>query len=218
VYQATRQWDKALQALTQASRLSPQSRDVWYRLGQVHHARSEPDRALAALRRALEVSEGHVGRSNLYFQLGYVQQYSPSSRDLKAAWAAYEQAQALDEYLVDSWQKAETYHQKGVILAGQNRWAEAIPEYQRALASNPRRYGTHLVLAQALWQVGQRAEAIAHARQALEIDPNRKNAYHVLGNFYTAEQKVKEASAMYTRILELDPQDQRARKALEALR
>jgi tetratricopeptide (TPR) repeat protein len=217
-YRDAQQLDRSLQVLQEASEVAPDNRDVWYELGQTYAARNEGRRALEALRHGLDVRGGQAGRSNLYFWIGYVQQYSLSPRDLDGARVAYGKALTLDDYRIDSWQKAETHYHTGVLLAEQNRWTEAIPEYQRALADNPRHYRAHLSLALALWQVGHRAEAIAQAHQAVELDPNRKNAYRLLGDFYASERKVAEASAMYARVVELDPQDQQARKALEALR
>jgi tetratricopeptide (TPR) repeat protein len=218
---AYRDWqrlDESLRVLQKASALAPDNRDVWYEIGQTYAARQEARAALEAFRHGLDAHEGQAGRSNLLFRIGYAQQYTFAPSDLAAAGAAYAQALALDDYPIDAWQKAETYHQSGVLLALQKRWQEAIREYEQALAINPRHYQAQLSLAQALWQVGQRDAAFAQARQAEALDPTQKHAYRILGDFYAAEQKVAEASAMYTRVLEIDPHDVRARQGLEALR
>jgi tetratricopeptide (TPR) repeat protein len=217
-YNDAQQWDKAARALDQASRRSPQNRDIWYALGQALRARGERARALAAFQQGFEGREGGAGQSNLLFQIGYTRQYPRAASDPAAAWAAYEQALALDEYRVDAWQKAETYYQRGVLLTWQNRWAQAIEEYQQSLAANPQRYAPHIALAEALGRLGRREDAVAQARQAIAIDPRRKNAYQFLGDLYASEHNKADASAMYTRVLELDPQDRQAQKALEALR
>jgi tetratricopeptide (TPR) repeat protein len=218
VYRDQGQLDQALAAFLRASQIAPDYRDAWYALGRMYVTRKAGPQALEALRRGLDAQTGRAGRSNLLYWMGHVQQYLLSPPDIEGARAAYEQALALDEFPIEIAQRVEAYHQSGVLFAMQKRWEEAIPEYQRALAANPKHYVAHLSLAQALWQVGRREEAIAEARKALEIDPAKKNAYRILGSFYAAEHNVAEASAMYERVLEIDPKDEQVRKLLEALR
>jgi tetratricopeptide (TPR) repeat protein len=218
LYRITQQPAKALPLLQRASGWAPDNRDVWYEIGQTHIARREGREALEALRHGLDAQTGRAGKSNLLFWIGYVQQYVLTPRDIEGARAAYEQALALNDFPIESAQKAETYYQSGILRALQKDWKQAIQEYRQALAANPKHYAAHISLAQTLWQVGQREAAYEQAREALALDPGKKLAYHVLGNFYAAERKVAEASAMYTRALEIDPQDAQVRKALDALR
>lgn len=217
VYEALQQPEQALQAYQQASELNPDHRDIWYALGRLHVAGQRWDQALAAYERGVNADTGTIGASLIAYQIGYVRQYNLQPRDPEGAWWAYEQALALDNYAPQQWRKADTYYQRGVLLASQQRWAEAIEEYEQSMKLNPRHYGAHTGLASALWKLERWTEAIRTAQTAADYYPQYKQAYKLLGNFYSEIGKRSEARAMYTKVLELDPQDQGARKALDAL-
>jgi tetratricopeptide (TPR) repeat protein len=140
-----------------------------------------------------------------------------SSSNLDRAWSAYQQALALDEYSPTPWLKAETFHQRGNILAAQEQWVEAVQEYDQALALNEQHYWAHISLASALWQVGGREDAKRILHQAIELQPQREEAYWRLGNYYRIEQNFEQAADMYREMLKLNREDQRALNALTTL-
>jgi tetratricopeptide (TPR) repeat protein len=216
-YRDARQLDQALQVLRQASAVASGNRDVWYELGQTHAARAEWQQALAAYERGLEVQGGQVGRSSLYYQIGYLRQTAVALRDIDAAENAYEQALALDDFQIEPHLKADTYYQKGMIEAARSHWAKATEEYQRALALNPRHYIGHVALADALLHMDQHEAAKTLLLQAIRLTPTRKEAYRSLGNLYRDIGDYAGAREMYSQILAIDAQDAAARKALEAL-
>jgi tetratricopeptide (TPR) repeat protein len=217
VYKEQENWEKAISAYLQAAQLLPGNRDIWYELGYAYSLRQEWDLALQAYEQGLQANSGQVGLSNFYFRIGVIRQYSLSPRDFEGAWEAYDRALKSDDYPVDYWMRADTYYQKGVILGRSKHWEDALQEYQKALALNPRHYWAHLLSASTLWELEREEEAKEMAQKAVSLEPNKKNGYMLLGDFYSAETNISQASTMYMKVLEIDPQDQAARSALEGL-
>ncbi len=216
---AQQSWDKALKVLQQAAGRSPDNRDTWYVLGQVYAERKELDAALQAFQRGIGASPRKVGLSNLYLSIGNIRQFALSPPDLDGAWAAYQQALAIDNYSdeLGMSMKALTHHSIGLILASRERWNEARREFQQAVSLAQYDTWFHVSLARSLWKLGQREPAKEQARRALDIYRENVDAYRLLGDISRAEGNVVEARAMYTKVLELAPQDDAARKAIEKL-
>jgi tetratricopeptide (TPR) repeat protein len=216
-YREEQRLEQSLEMLGRAVELAPGDRDGWYELGLTQAARKEWQLALATYRRALDAPKGKVGRSVLYVQIGFIQQYLLTPRDLDQAWAAYEQALALGDYRAAAQTQVTLFYQRGVILASRKQWADAADSYRQALLLNDGHYNARVALAEAQWQLGQREAAKDTARDAIERNPSAKEAYRRLGRFYQEEGNTTTAREMYSQILALDPKDAAARKALNAL-
>lgn len=67
-----------------------------------------------------------------------------------------------------------------MALAMQDDFAEAIPHYQSALASEPELMGADYNLAVALERVGRLEKARRHYARAVEIDPSDDDARRAL--------------------------------------
>ncbi len=72
-------------------------------------------------------------------------------------------------------------HSYGLVLARQERYAEAIPYYQKVLEVNPRRADTHLNLGITLFVVGNGHQSEEHLREALLLQPDWPIAHYNLG-------------------------------------
>jgi len=70
--------------------------------------------------------------------------------------------------------RCRIHNNLGTSLARIGRFAEAIPQYERALGLNPQYYAIHNSLGVALIATGQPDEAIAHFQKALEVYPRRR--------------------------------------------
>lgn len=194
------------------------SQDVWYGLGRAYMEQDAPAAAVEAFTAGLAAPAGSVGQSALYFYLGRVYQAHGDPPQREAAVDAYERALTADDFGSQPWLQVATRRQLGNLLAAEQRWAEAVAQFEQALALDGQDYWTLVDLAAVLWQSGQKAEALATAQQATRLQPETKEAYLRLGNFYRDDGNLAQAEAMYVRVLALDPQDSRAGQALQALR
>jgi len=108
------------------------------------------DEALRLYLIAAELANDRAeGRSDLYYRIGRIEQYNLG--DEVGAWEKYELALMLDNF--DSmWEQADLHFQRGVLQARQDHWAEAIIEYEQALALDPSHPRVRPFLADALYR------------------------------------------------------------------
>ena len=88
------------------------------------------------------------------------------------------------------------HHAKAQVLRAQNRYAEAIPEYETSLALNRNWVNTLHHLGQCKLLTGSIAEAIPFAEQAVRLsprDPEIGNFFFLIGRVHLLQSRVQEA-------------------------
>jgi Flp pilus assembly protein TadD len=109
------------------------------------------------------------------------------------------------------------YNNLGVAFAGEQRFAEAAGEYQRALAIKPAYALGHSNLGVALLHLGREREARSHFEQALTVDPKREEAHFNLALILADAGSADEAIAHLRTAVALAPGHAEARCNLGAL-
>ena len=105
----------------------------------------------------------------------------------------------------------------GLIDTGKGLVAEAIPEFERALRSDPANQEATLGLAKAWEAFGNREKAEEIYRKAIALKPSRWAGYSHLGSFYVKTGRLAEAEAMFRKVLDLTPDNIRALNNLMAV-
>ena len=90
---------------------------------------------------------------------------------------------------------AKTHYLNGLKHFGQNRFEEAIAEYQQALAAKPDWTDVLNALATAQSKLGRQDDAIATIQRAIELDPNDAFAFTSLSIFLQRQGKIPEAES-----------------------
>lgn len=212
-------YEQALAWYEWAAMVDPGLGDPWYCAGLVHERLKQWEQALKAYEQAVEVGAfGQVRQSSLYYRLGLMCQRRLSPPQLDKALAAYNVAIAIDDFSTDL-EAADSYYNRGVIYNRQGRDpSDSIPEYQQAVALNPRHKWAHLRLGVALFQAYKDVSlAEQEIEQALALwpdDESRKWPYRFLGNIYRDAGMTKKAIAAYQEALRLDPNNMQVRKIL----
>lgn len=93
------------------------------------------------------------------------------ARDLIAASRFAEAETTLRRAIAIGEERATTYHQLGIALAGQDRHTEAEAAQRSAIAISPNNAGFHYRLALALGAQARHAEKLAALRRAIAINP-----------------------------------------------
>jgi tetratricopeptide (TPR) repeat protein len=215
--QAARQ-DVVLQWYGRAVTAAPARSQPWYELAQYYWAAEEWSLALESVRQGIAVNHHPQGLSNLYFQQGFIQQYRLSPPDPRAAWESYTHALSVDDYYLNPRQEGLTVHQRGVLLAWQHRWEEAVTKYRQALELLPDDYAVQVDLANALWALGEHSAAKEVVSRAIRLSPEKFQAYLALARFFEEEGNIAQAEEMYRKVLDINPQSEEARRALERTR
>jgi tetratricopeptide (TPR) repeat protein len=97
--------------------------------------------------------------------------------------------------------------QAGLHFYYLDRHAQAIEQFHRHLAEEPRDGTAHAYLALCLLETEQLAEATAEARLAIECDPAAGLGFYVLGRAWLARNRTAEARQALNEAIRLDPED-----------
>ncbi len=112
---------------------------------------------------------------------------------------------------------SSNYHfAKANRLFTENRYRQAIVEYEAALRSNPNLVQAYRFLGESYKQMFKPAvttainkeiekNALAALNKAHQIEPNNKDIIYSLGDMYDKIRNFKEAEKLYLRIIELEP-------------
>lgn len=99
----------------------------------------------------------------------------------------------------------EALHNLGHVLVQQERNAEAVGLFERALRARPDAVTTHNMLAQALRALGRHEQALDHYRRAIALKPDYALAHHDLGQLLQALGRMDEARAAVETALTFAP-------------
>lgn len=95
------------------------------------------------------------------------------------------------------------------VFETQNKYPEAIAEYRKAIAKNPKAIDLHYRLGRALMAQSHDASALNEAREAfvneLTLNPYDAGAEYQIGQIFASQSKTPEATAHFERAAELRP-------------
>jgi tetratricopeptide (TPR) repeat protein len=92
---------------------------------------------------------------------------------------------------------AQDYIKHGLILATENRHADAVKSFQQAISLDPKSAEAYSLLGSALAKAGKYREAEEALRKAVALDPNYGEGYYYLGLFLKERGKEKEAEEAF---------------------
>jgi tetratricopeptide (TPR) repeat protein len=95
----------------------------------------------------------------------------------------------------------------GQVMAGQNRFAQAITAFEQALRLKPNFAEALVNLATALNRVGRTAEAKARLEEAVRLAPGQAEATRHLGQLLDQNGQLSEAMKDYTELVRKNPED-----------
>jgi len=154
-YYSRGNYDDAVKSLLYAADLSPADPRVYPFLSRAYDSSpSQAEEVIARFRRFAEQRPNN-GRAQYYYAMSLWKgkRTQDASLDLAQISALLEKAIALDPSL------AESYLQLGNLYSDQHKYAEAIPEYQRALELNSDLADAHYRLGQAYVHTGEKDKA-----------------------------------------------------------
>jgi tetratricopeptide (TPR) repeat protein len=203
--------DLALQWFEWAAIIDVDNRDPFYYLALYYMEIGDAQQALAYLDKAVDGSYGTLsGKSDIYYQMGFVKQHNLVPKDTEGALHAYSNAIELDEYRFP-WLEDITHIKKGNILLAQKHYEEAIADYSIALELNPSSIETLNSIANALEKIGELDQVEKLYLEAIRLKPENLELYLALGEVYMRISKESKAYEIYCKVLRLAPSDERVR-------
>ncbi|HEX8091310.1 MAG TPA: tetratricopeptide repeat protein [Blastocatellia bacterium] len=160
---------EAIDSLTQAIALDPNSFDAQFYLGRVQYAAYDFQGAVRSLRAAVKLSPRHA---EARFFLGTVLEVTGES---DAALAEYQELIKLSP------ESASGLTGLGALLVKQGKTDEAVATLKRAAALDAKSFEAHWALGRAFVITGKFQEAIESLRLAVALAPGRADAHYQLG-------------------------------------
>jgi Tfp pilus assembly protein PilF len=171
-----------------------EKREAAYRANNIGAAMLEqykPKEAAEYFRRALEIQPDLViARINLSLALYYLPDADGAKREAEKA-------------LLQDPERPQPHYMLGLIARAQNRFEDAIAEFQKVLKEDVDDVGSNINFGQILAQQKKYAEAIAAFRRAFAAEPYNETALYNLGILLTRTGNKPEGQRMLQKFQEL---------------
>ncbi len=186
---------EAIDDLTTAIKIKPNSSRALYKRGNVHLKLNEFEKALNDFDKAIEIN---VTDSRLYINRGVVKSILNAPKE------------AINDFNVAIDINPKSYnahHNRGLAQQKLGKYNEAIKDFNKIINIYPENLGTYNKRGNAYAQLEDFEKALNDFNKTIKLDPenpigymNRINAYHSLGNF-------KAAMKDYNKVIEIDPKN-----------
>ena len=211
--------DEAVKEFAEAMRLNPAfGAKARFNMGNTLTKAGRLEEGIASYRQSLELDPRFADAQN---NLGYALFRQGKTAE---AIAHYEEALRLMPSLSQAQRNLDEARAQLPVkpdclaLASAGRFAEAIPCFERVIASEPTSAEAHNNLAGALAAVGKTDAAIAELQLAVRYDAGNAEAHFNLGTLLLQAGRGAEAAEHFQRTLELEPGNAEARARLAAAR
>src|SRR5258708_20136802 len=185
-----------------------------YQLGQTYLKLGDTTRAFHELTRTVELMphnyRAHVALAKLLLTV--------RSSDGSSSQEYLKQARTHLDILRDKQpDSAETHEAWANYYTTQNNIPSALQEMQQAVAADPHRAESYLLLALLQIRSNQPDQGENRIKKAMEVEPKGMNAQMALGGFYQSRNRNQDAEAQFKHAIEVDPHDPAPRAALVRL-
>ncbi len=197
-----------------ATQLDDRFAQAHYQLGQTYLKLGDTNRAFQELTRTVELApdnyRAHTDLANLLVTV--------RNSDGSPSQDALNQAKAhLDLLRNQQPNSAETHEAWANYYGAQNNIPAAMQEMQQAVAADPNRSESYLLLALFQLRSNLPDQAEANFKKAAQVDPKAMNAQLALGGFYQSRKLFPEAEVQFKHAIGVDPKDPAPRAALVRL-
>jgi len=201
------QYSKAIQ-------LDSRSAQAHYQLSQAYLKLKDTNRAFQELTRTVDLApDNYRAHTDLANLLDTVR--NPDGTPVEET---IEQAKVhLDILREKQPNNPETHEAWANYNAAQNNFAAAMQEMQQAIAADPNRSDSYLLLALFQLRSNLPVDAEKNFKKATEVDPKAMNAQLALGGFYQSRNRLPEAEQQFKHAIEVDPQNPAPRAAFVRL-
>src|SRR5260370_33288405 len=222
-YQSLFEYDIAVRHLTKALRERPNLLGPIVIVGMDYLKLGSPEKAVPILQRALKLdpsardarqalASSYLGQENFRSAAEEFRQIAVLDSDKSEAWFKLGH-EYLDLSASLAYRGAHLYRESawghrflGDLLLQRSRWEDAVKEYQKALAAEPRHSRLHTSLGQAYLHAGKLEEAEAEFHLELQLDSGNELAWLGLANMQVAKGQAAAALESLGKVWEISPE------------
>ncbi len=184
---ALRRLEEAADAYQSAAHLNPSDGEAWGHLGAAFAELGRWKDAASCHERAMRLAPGVLHGLNLGQTLYELNRLDEAERVLRTSLVIDPKSTDVQETLA-------------MVLAGQDRYADALTLAQELCAVKPVALSSRVVLAGVLMEAGRLEEALQEAIAAGEAAPSDPTPQFVLGSIYVKMNKGEAALAAFERV------------------
>jgi tetratricopeptide (TPR) repeat protein len=222
-YQSLSEYDLAVRHLTKALRERPNLLGPTVIVGMDYLKLGSPQKAIPFLESALKLdpsnrearqalASAYLGQENFRSAAEEFRQIAVLDSDKSEAWFKLGH-EYLDLAARLAFRGAHLYRESawghrflGDLLYQRDRWDDAVQEYRKALAAEPRQSGLHTSLGQTYLHAGKLLEAETEFRLELELDARNELAWLGLANMQLAKGDPTAALESLKKVWEISPE------------
>jgi len=211
---AEAKYREAIIQFSNAVQTDPRFAEAYYQLAQTYLKLGDSNRAYPELMRTVELApdnyRAHTDLANLLVTVR-----NPDGTPIQES---LNQAKTHLDLIREKLPNApETHEAWANYYAAQNNLGPALQEMQQAIALDPVRSESYLLLALMQLRAGSPDEAEGNFKKAAAVDPKSMNAQLALGGFYQARNRLPEAEQQFRHAIAVAPKDPGPRSALVRL-
>ena len=184
---------------------TPESADLFYLLGVAYHLQGKVGAAIQTLKKSLECSPKHTDAAIcLSVILNDIGRYDEAKQVFEKANQSIAQQNAGLDSEID--RKFSIKHlELADLYFRYRRFDEAIEEYGRAIALDPKHFEIRIRRARAFQKKGYAARAISELEQIKAESPRFIPARIQLGLMHYTQGQILDAELEWEQVLEIDP-------------
>lgn len=210
VYQTQGKLDEAITCYKEAIRIDPSLVVSHFHLGSVYSDQGKLDLAIAEWRTIIRINPDledpyYNLLADAHFHLGLF--YAVFQGKFEEAIACYKEAIRIDPNLavVINPNLADAHYNLGLAYVAEEKFDEAVKEWQTVIRINPDFALAHYNLGYAYEDQGKFDEAAACYKNAITINPNLALAHCNLGGIYQKQDRLDEAVACCKKAITINP-------------
>ncbi len=219
----TRKFPEAIKAYSEIAALKPNEAQVYVDLGQAYEKNNDIDQAIANYVKATGL-DGQYATAYLRAGVGYSRKL-----DVASASSAFDKADTLFKALGNAEGVTEVFRQRGILLRGLGKFADARAQFQQALdtsratGNEPQQILLLIELSYLAFTEGATAQAQEYSRQAVDFARQKRlenlttGGLIELGNSFSGRGDYIEAEKYYKEALELARANDGLRREATAL-
>lgn len=189
---------RAVAYLSQAIKKDPTSATLWRNLGSAYALAQDYNNSILCYERALKRNPHDI---KTYYNLSLVHNFKGAPEDLKRAEILAKQG------LEEEPNHAALHSSLGNIYADESKDNQALKEYEKAIALNPKDSITRFNKGALHFQRREIKEAEAEYYEALKIDPNDAEAAQNLAAIYILQDRLDESEKLNRWVISQKPKD-----------
>ena len=217
-YEASNKFDDARYCYIRAVDIEPDNRDIWYLLGMLELKAGKPTEAQNALMKGKDATLGTLGKSDMLYWYGYVNQREINPPQNDVAFNSFIEALQVDEYFSRDNLKARTYFLLGRLYFDGSDFDKALISFKQAINVDESYLSPYVAISSTLQKLSRYDEAELYLKAAMEIAPDNISVLYSLGTLYALQNKSAQAKEVLQKALTIDRDNEAVRQLLSSLR